>query len=148
MSDEIFLARRRLNFGKELAQKGWYHSIDLLDGTVTDGLIPIERLERRVACMPIPADLRGKRVLDIGAWDGWFSFEMERRGAEVVAVDCVEIENFIYAHDARKSKVEYRILDVMELSPRAHRPIAADRPRHSPEPRMAASGSPVPAFRA
>ena len=118
MSDDVFLARRRLNFGKELAQKGWYHSIDLLDGTVTDGLIPIERLERRVACMPIPADLRGKRVLDIGAWDGWFSFEMERRGAEVVAVDCVEIENFLYAHDARKSKVDYRILDVMELTPR------------------------------
>jgi tRNA (mo5U34)-methyltransferase len=117
--DEIFLARRRLNFGRELVQKkGWYHSVDLLDGTVTDGLISIERLERRVAHMPIPADLRGKRVLDIGAWDGWFSFEMERRGADVVAVDCVEIENFLYAHDARKSRVDYRILDVMELTPR------------------------------
>jgi tRNA (mo5U34)-methyltransferase len=118
VSVDSFLARRRLNFGKELAQKGWYHSIDLLDGTVTDGLIPIERLERRVAHMPIPEDLRGKRVLDIGAWDGWFSFEMERRGADVVAVDCVEIENFLYAHDARQSKVDYRILDVMDLTPR------------------------------
>ncbi len=115
--DEKFLARRRLNFGRELAQKGWYHSIELPDGTVTDGLISIERLKTRVAHMPIPADLHGKRVLDIGAWDGWFSFEMEQRGADVVAVDCVEIENFLYAHDARKSKVDYRILDVMDLTP-------------------------------
>ena len=113
-----FEARRRLNFGKELLQKGWYHSIELPDGTVTDGLITIERLKSRVSHMPIPADLRGKRVLDIGAWDGWFSFEMESRGADVVAVDCVEIENFVWAHEARKSKVEYRILDLMELSPR------------------------------
>lgn len=113
-----FVARRRFNWGRELAAKGWYHSIELPDGTVTDGLITLERLESRVAQMPIPDDLYGKRVLDIGAWDGWFSFEMERRGADVVAVDCVEIENFLYAHDARKSKVDYRILDVMELSPR------------------------------
>lgn len=113
-----FVARRRFNWGKELAAKGWYHSIELPDGTVTDGLITLERLKTRLAQMPVPEDLRGKRVLDVGAWDGWFSFEMERRGADVVAVDCVEIENFLYAHEARKSKVEYRILDVMELSPR------------------------------
>ena len=112
------VAKRRFNWGKELAAKGWYHSIELPDGSVTDGLITLDRLKTRVAQMPIPEDLHGKRVLDIGAWDGWFSFEMERRGADVVAVDCVEIENFLWAHDARKSKVDYRIMDVMELSPR------------------------------
>jgi len=117
-AEPSFAAKRRRNFGKELAQKGWYHSIEFPDGSVTDGLIPLERLKERVGHMPIPEDLRGKRVLDIGVWDGWFSFEMERRGAEVVAVDCVEIQNFLAAHEARNSKVEYRILDVMELSPR------------------------------
>ncbi len=117
-AEPSFAAKRRRNFGKELAQKGWYHSIEFPDGSVTDGLIPLDRLKERVGHMPIPDDLRGKRVLDIGAWDGWFSFEMERRGANVVAVDCVEIQNFLSAHEARNSKVEYRILDVMELSPR------------------------------
>lgn len=117
-AEPSFAAKRRRNFGKELAQKGWYHSIEFPDGTVTDGLIPLQRLKERVRHMPIPEDLRGKRVLDIGAWDGWFSFEMERRGADVVAVDSVEIQNFLAAHEARNSKVEYRILDVMELSPR------------------------------
>ena len=41
-------------------------------------------LEERIVQFPIADDLRGKRVLDIGAWDGWFAFEMERRGAEVL----------------------------------------------------------------
>ena len=34
----------------------------------------------------VPEDLSGKRVLDVGAWNGGFTFECERRGAaEVVA---------------------------------------------------------------
>ena len=33
-------------------------------------------------------DLRDKTVLDIGAWDGWFSFQAERCGAKrVVALE-------------------------------------------------------------
>jgi tRNA (mo5U34)-methyltransferase len=36
----------------------------------------------------IPEDLTGMKVLDIGAWDGYFSFVCEKRGAkEVVAFD-------------------------------------------------------------
>ena len=44
-------------------------------------------LKLRLSRMPIPADLTGKRALDIGAWDGWFSFALERRGAQVTALD-------------------------------------------------------------
>ena len=71
----------------ELARLGYYHSIELPDGRVIPGFQSIETQRSRIAQFPIPQDLRGKRVLDIGAWDGWFSFEMERRGASVVAVD-------------------------------------------------------------
>ena len=36
----------------------------------------------------MPEDLTGMRVLDIGARDGFYTFEAERRGArEVVALD-------------------------------------------------------------
>jgi len=35
-----------------------------------------------------------KTVLDIGAWTGWCSFALERRGADVTAIDCVEFEEF------------------------------------------------------
>jgi len=36
------------------------------------------RFERRLRLLPIPADLSGKTVLDVGAWDGHFSFDFER----------------------------------------------------------------------
>src|SRR5258708_28778554 len=69
----------------EFYSKGWWHSFELPDGTRIDGVNSLEGQRHRISQFPIPEDLRGKRVLDIGAWDGWFSFEMERRGAEVMA---------------------------------------------------------------
>ena len=99
-------------------EKGvWYHSIDLPDGRVIPGIISVEALRARMDAFGLPADLRGKRVLDVGAATGWCSFEMERRGAEVVAVDCVEYDDFRVAHRILDSKVDYRILDVDELTP-------------------------------
>lgn len=95
-----------------------YHSIDLADGTVLPGLQTIDHLRWRLDQFGLPADLRGKRVLDVGAWDGWFSFECERRGAEVVAVDCVKLDTFVEAKQLLGSEVEYLTLDVNELSVR------------------------------
>lgn len=61
----------------------WYHKIELPGGIVTPGWSPIHA-ERYC----IPEDLTGKRVLDIGAWDGHWTWEALRRGAkEVVAID-------------------------------------------------------------
>ncbi len=93
-----------------------YHSIDLPDGSVLPGLQSVEHLRWRLDFFELPHDLRGKRVLDVGAWDGWFSFECERRGAEVVAVDCVALDTFIEAKELIGSRVEYLTLDVNELS--------------------------------
>src|ERR1700733_10975393 len=95
-----------------------YHSIELPDGSVLPGLQPVEHLRWRLDLFGLPEDLRGKRVLDVGAWDGWFSFECERRGAQVVAVDCVELDTFLEARELLGSKVQYLTLDVTELSAR------------------------------
>lgn len=65
----------------------WWHSIDLGDGIVTPGHKPSSLLEQEIEALQLP-DLHGKTVLDIGAWDGYFSFAAERRGASrVVALD-------------------------------------------------------------
>ncbi len=117
MSQDLKAARRALNTTEDLEAKGWYHSIELPDGRVLQGTQSLARLRERAELYGIPSDLRGKRVLDIGAWDGWFTFEMERRGASVVAVDCVEIENFRYAHRQLGSRAEYLELDVYDLTP-------------------------------
>lgn len=104
----------------ERIEKGaWYHSIELPGGRVIPGIIPVEALRARVDAFDIPQDLRGKRVLDVGAATGWCSFEMERRGAEVVAVDCVEYDDFRVAHKLLGSKVDYRLLDIDEFTPEA-----------------------------
>jgi tRNA (mo5U34)-methyltransferase len=100
-----------------LAKTGWWHSFELPDGRVIKGANTIESLRSRVSLFPIPEDLRGKRVLDVGPWDGWFSFEMERRGAEVVSVDVYESKNFRHLQRELRSKIDYRIMDIYELTP-------------------------------
>jgi tRNA (mo5U34)-methyltransferase len=114
--EEVREARRNLNFSRELLKVGWYHSFELPDGSKIDGYMGLDHQRKRWARFPIPEDLTGKRVLDIGAWDGWFSFEAERRGAETVAIDCVEIPNFLKLHERLRSRVDYRILDFYELT--------------------------------
>lgn len=62
-------------------------------------------------------------MLDIGAWDGYFSFAAERRGAaRVVAVDSVIWHNvskepFEIARKVLGSKVEDVELEVLDISP-------------------------------
>ena len=108
-------SKRGKDFSQELAAQGWYHSFELPDGTRFEGHNTLDILRQRYARFPIPADLHGRRVLDIGAWDGWFSFEAERRGAAVTAIDCIDIPNFRQIHEALGSAVDYRILDFFEL---------------------------------
>lgn len=61
----------------------WYHKIDLGNGIITPGWAPLNSSFYR-----IPENLSGKRVLDVGSWDGYWAFEALKRGAkEVVAVD-------------------------------------------------------------
>ncbi len=103
---------------EELARLGYYHSIELPDGRIIPGFQSLETQRSRIARFPIPQDLRGKRVLDIGAWDGWFSFEMERRGASVVAVDATKKTRFLEAKTMMGSKVEHVVADISHLTPR------------------------------
>jgi len=99
---------------------GWWHSFEFPDGTRIDGACALDGLKDRIGRFPIPQDLRGKRALDIGTWDGWFAFELERRGAEVVAADTWDNPNFREAHARLNSRVEYLQADVFELSPDRH----------------------------
>jgi tRNA (mo5U34)-methyltransferase len=93
-----------------------YHSLELPGGVVIPGVVPVERLRERLDRYLPLCDLRGKRVLDIGAASGWNSFELEKRGALVVALDCVEYPEFAYAKRALDSHVEFVLLDVDEIS--------------------------------
>jgi tRNA (mo5U34)-methyltransferase len=114
---------------KEVARiKWWHHQIDLGHGVLTPGQGDTRRV---LQTLGMPDDLRGKSVLDIGAWDGFFSFEAERRGASrVLATDSYcwgenpwsqdgfgTKDGFELARRALHSQVEDRQIDVLDLSP-------------------------------
>jgi tRNA (mo5U34)-methyltransferase len=102
-----------------LDRDGFWHSFELPDGTEIRGANSLESQKLRLAAFPIPGDLTGLRALDIGTWDGWFAFELERRGAEVVAIDVIDNPRFRDLHRRFDSRVEYRQMDVYDLSPAA-----------------------------
>lgn len=83
---EFDLDRRARKLERMATVAQWWHSIDLGDGVVTPGHKSAALLRAELAALRLPV-LAGKTVLDIGAWDGFFSFAAERRGAHVVALD-------------------------------------------------------------
>jgi tRNA (mo5U34)-methyltransferase len=87
---------------KAAAVPFWWHSIDLGSGVTTPGLKSPEQLADETASLALP-DLSGASVLDIGAWDGYFSFLAEERGASRV----VACDRFAWALD-REAKEQYK----------------------------------------
>ena len=63
--------------------RAWYHTLELPGGVLTPGEIDLRGVARKL----LPADLSAKRALDVGTFDGYWAFELERRGAEAVAID-------------------------------------------------------------
>lgn len=82
----------------------WFHSIDL-GGVTTRGTKTAAQLAHELSRLELP-HLTGKSVLDIGAWDGFFSFEAERRGAHRV----VSLDHFVWALDLGPHGAEWRQL--------------------------------------
>ncbi|HVD01819.1 MAG TPA: methyltransferase domain-containing protein [Candidatus Dormibacteraeota bacterium] len=122
----------------KVAEMEWYHSIDLGHGVVTPGLVDHRpQLDR----YHLPHSLAGMRCLDVASWDGFFAFEMERRGAdEVISFDLESIadidipgphraelvanaagrrqdQGFRLAHEVLGSRVERKTGSVYRLSP-------------------------------
>ena len=62
----------------------WYHTLELGPGVVTDGWFDLRPYVHHYG---LPERMEGMRALEVGTWDGFWAFEMERRGAEVVAID-------------------------------------------------------------
>jgi tRNA (mo5U34)-methyltransferase len=78
----------------------WYHTFELPDGTVTRGLFDHRRVVQR---LPLPESLAGKRCLDLASSDGFFAFEMARRGGEVTSVDMDDPSGRDWQEDAPES---------------------------------------------
>ena len=100
----------------QVLEGSWWHSIDLGGGRMTPGVHSNEELRDNFDRFALPASLEGKRVLDIGCWDGFYAFEAERRGAEVVALDSWRPANFFTAREALDSRIPFHELSVYEAT--------------------------------
>jgi len=92
--------------------------IDLPDGSVTPGGWDLREVSQQ---LPWP-DLTGKRCLDVGTADGFWAFELEKRGAaDVVATDLPSPfqaqarERFEHARELLGSRARYEERGVFEL---------------------------------
>jgi tRNA (mo5U34)-methyltransferase len=72
------------DLARQVSEVSWYHTIELPYGVVTPGTYDHRPL---VPHYGLPDSLSGMRALDVAAADGFWSFEMERRGAAVTALD-------------------------------------------------------------
>lgn len=114
------------NIRARAATYTWFHSIDLGHGVVTSGAKPLSICSCEANAIFNRIDLIGRSVLDVGAWNGFFSFEAKRRGAAyVLATDSFcwshpkfrGRETFDFARSVLGIDVDAREIDVAELSP-------------------------------
>jgi tRNA (mo5U34)-methyltransferase len=117
-------ADRPADLREIVSSRTWFHTIDLGEGVLTPGQ---KDTPSEVHHLHLPT-LTGKSVLDIGAYDGFYSFEAERRGAaRVVAADHWAWNwpgsdargNFDLAHRVLGSRVEMKDIAVEDISPDA-----------------------------
>lgn len=111
----------------------WYHTMELEPGVITPGVFDLRPYLHRYG---LPERMDGMRALDVGTFDGFWAFEMERRGAEVVALDVdsdrdldwpanrrprdlsgVRGATFALAHEAFGSRAERVNVSIYEATP-------------------------------
>lgn len=93
----------------------WYHPIEIRPAIITPGANEARLV---LETLDLPADCRGLRALDLGTRDGFFAFELERRGADVTAVDYMPKteSGFAVASELLGSRVTYLQRNLYELT--------------------------------
>jgi tRNA (mo5U34)-methyltransferase len=115
----------------------WYHTIDLPHGVSTPGYVDHRA---QLPYYELPEDMTGMRVLDVATFDGFWAFEFERRGAEVIGIDLnstrdvdvprnwrkefeaempdqIKGEGFRVAKEILGAKAERKVCSVYDVSP-------------------------------
>jgi tRNA (mo5U34)-methyltransferase len=95
---------------------GTYHQLDLGEGLVMEGDYDMTQY---LQYYDLPADLTGKRVLDVGTASGFFALECARRGGDVTAIDIWPADSALFPAiiDATGVKVKYVQKNIYDLTP-------------------------------
>jgi tRNA (mo5U34)-methyltransferase len=111
----------REDIERRVAELGdWFHNLDLNGVRTAPGhfLGDYPRVKWERFAHAIPADLRGRTVLDIGCNAGFYAIEMKRRGADrVVAVDTDPryLAQARLAAEVTTTDIEFREMSVYQL---------------------------------
>ncbi|MDQ6748234.1 MAG: methyltransferase domain-containing protein, partial [Candidatus Dormibacteraeota bacterium] len=130
------------SLAERVAALSWYHTIELPGGVVTNGQFDHRPLVRHYG---LPANMHGLSALDVASFDGFWAFEMERRGARVTSIDLDRVASldlpgparlqleeegidrdhdagraFAMAREALGSNVERRVESIYDLTPERH----------------------------
>ncbi|MCL4383946.1 FkbM family methyltransferase [Patescibacteria group bacterium] len=100
--------------------KNWYHQFEILPGLITPGVNDSSEV---LKLLDLPEDCSGLSVLDIGARDGFFSFELEKRGAKVMALDYVPKNTTgfsVMAEILNSKNVHYVQDNIYNISPKKY----------------------------
>jgi tRNA (mo5U34)-methyltransferase len=123
-----------MQLAQRIGELDWYHTLELEPGLETPGMIDLRPYVQHYG---LPERMDGMRALEVGTFDGFWAFEMERRGAEVVAIDVADDRDFDWpavrrpqsfterpqglgfeiAREVYASRVERRISSVYEATP-------------------------------
>lgn len=91
-------------FRNIIKKLSWYHTIKLPNNLLTNGVYDHRPI---LKYYDFPSSLKNKTVLDVGAADGFFSFEFEKKGAkEVMAIDTHQFDGSIGHTDVSPTKIE------------------------------------------
>ena len=86
-----------------IGARQWYHTIDVHPRVATPGWFDTRKV---ATLLPWPS-LSGRRCLDVGTFDGFWAFEMERRGAsDVLAIDILDPERWDWPAAQHSAVVE------------------------------------------
>jgi len=101
------------SYTKNMIESFWYHKIHLGGGFYTPGTY---NMDEYIQYFPIPKDLNGKTVVELGAAEGFFSFLIEKRGAKVIAIDLFDnaIEHMEFLKKIFEYETEIKKLDILE----------------------------------
>lgn len=112
---------RELGCADLLANYYWYHTVDLGNGLVTPGDYDFRPI---IQDFPFPEDMTGMHVLDVGSATGFFAFEFERRGADVVSVELPSLESWDMVAAERRAVLDallaYHRAATVEEATRCH----------------------------
>jgi tRNA (mo5U34)-methyltransferase len=121
-----------------IAGKSWHHDFEIIPGVRTHGSYnPAGLLQE----LELPLDMQGMSLADVGASNGYFSFEARKRGARVVAFDVRHKDNSGFAlaqYINGLTDIEHHQINILDLNPGEYAPfdvvLAMGLLYHTPDP--------------